>query len=79
MADPLALFKQVRGRIFILEASDDPEVLAHWQQHFRQGQVVKTKVIGIDAEKGKLDLSIKVLLSNSWCCVCVCRCVCACS
>lgn len=51
----------VRGRVFILDASTDLEILRNFSTHFRAGQSVKVFVLRVDVDKQELDLSIKVL------------------
>lgn len=54
----------VRGRVFILDVSDDVEILSNIKEHFRPGKGVKCKVMRVDIEKQDLDLSIKAVEDN---------------
>jgi rRNA biogenesis protein RRP5 len=47
----------IRGRIRLLDISDDVSQLKNVEKHFPVGSVLKCTVVNVDAEKGKLDLS----------------------
>jgi len=78
----IQLSSTVRGRVYILDASNDLKVLTnikgsftHFKQisklrkvlifaitdHFRPGQGVKCMILGFDAKKQELDLSLKAV------------------
>jgi rRNA biogenesis protein RRP5 len=54
----------VRGRVFILDVSNDLNILRNLTGHFRPGQGVKLKILRVDPEKQDLDLSIKALFQE---------------
>ncbi|KAF4903433.1 rRNA biogenesis protein rrp5 [Colletotrichum fructicola] len=47
----------VRGRISIMEVSDDLSHAGNLEKYFPVGSALKVKVVSVDAEKGHLDLS----------------------
>lgn len=49
----------IRGRVFVLDASDDIDELTFFQEKFRPGQLVKCRIMAIDSKNRKLDLSIR--------------------
>lgn len=62
--DSKSTFGKVEGLVHISEISwekvEDPN------QHFRLGQKVNVKILGIDQESGKLNLSVKRLTPDPW-------------
>ena len=51
------LSPSVRGRISAMEASDDLSQLSDLEQHFPVGSALRVRVIGIDRQQNRLDLS----------------------
>lgn len=49
----------VRGRIRLLDISDDVAQLRSLEKHFPVGSAIKASVVNVDAAHGKLDLSAK--------------------
>jgi rRNA biogenesis protein RRP5 len=49
----------IRGRIRLLDISDDVSQLKNLEKHFPIGSALKCTVVNVDAEKGQLDLSAK--------------------
>ncbi|PYI21088.1 putative rRNA biogenesis protein RRP5 [Aspergillus violaceofuscus CBS 115571] len=53
------LSPNVRGRLRLMDASDDLSLLADVDKHYPIGSAVKVHVTAVDAEKGCLDLSAR--------------------
>lgn len=53
------LSPNVRGRLRIVDASDDVSLLGDIEKHFPVGSAMKVHVTSVDVEKGHLDLSAK--------------------
>eukprot|EP01130_Rhizamoeba_saxonica_P018644 TRINITY_DN9400_c0_g1_i1.p1 TRINITY_DN9400_c0_g1~~TRINITY_DN9400_c0_g1_i1.p1 ORF type:complete len:1891 (-),score=497.58 TRINITY_DN9400_c0_g1_i1:96-5768(-) len=51
----------IRGRVFILDVSNDVQVLSNLKDHYAPGQGVTFKVMRIDAKREVVDLSIKAV------------------
>lgn len=51
---------QVRGRIFVLDASDKIAELEKLEEVFVPGTVLRARVVQVNAEKRTLDLSRRV-------------------
>ncbi|KAK1467106.1 S1 RNA binding domain-containing protein [Colletotrichum melonis] len=49
----------VRGRIGIMDVSDDLSHAGNLEKHFPVGSALKVRVVSVDAEKGHLDLSAR--------------------
>ncbi|KAF6822910.1 s1 RNA binding domain-containing protein [Colletotrichum plurivorum] len=49
----------VRGRVNIMEVSDDMAYAGNLEKHFPVGSALKVRVLSVDAEKGHLDLSAR--------------------
>ena len=57
----LLLSPNIMGRLFVLDSSNEPVELAHFKERYQIGQPVKCRVMKIDCETGKLDLSVRAL------------------
>lgn len=53
------LSPNVRGRLRLMDASDDLSLLADVEKHFPIGSALRVNVSAVDIEKGRLDLSAK--------------------
>ncbi|PWY72232.1 nucleic acid-binding protein [Aspergillus sclerotioniger CBS 115572] len=53
------LSPNVRGRLRLMDASDDLSLLADVEKHYPVGSALKVHVSAVDAEKGRLDLTAK--------------------
>lgn len=53
------LSPNVRGRLRVVDASDDLSLLANVEKHFPVGSALRVHVTSVDTEKGHLDLSAK--------------------
>ncbi|PYH91710.1 nucleic acid-binding protein [Aspergillus ellipticus CBS 707.79] len=53
------LSPNVRGRLRLMDASDDLSLLADVEKHYPVGSALKVHVAAVDAEKGRLDLSAR--------------------
>ncbi|PWY88997.1 nucleic acid-binding protein [Aspergillus heteromorphus CBS 117.55] len=53
------LSPNVRGRLRLMDATDDLSLLADVEKHYPIGSALKVHVSAVDAEKGRLDLSAK--------------------
>ncbi|GFN12613.1 putative rRNA biogenesis protein RRP5 [Aspergillus tubingensis] len=53
------LSPNVRGRLRLMDASDDLSLLADVEKHYPVGSALKVHVSAVDADKGRLDLSAK--------------------
>ena len=49
----------IRGRIRAIDASDDLSVAGDLEQHFPVGSAIRVKVVSVDVDKGRLDLSAR--------------------
>ncbi|OLN85680.1 rRNA biogenesis protein rrp5 [Colletotrichum chlorophyti] len=55
----------VRGRISILDLSDDLSHAGNLEKHFPVGSALKVRVLSVDADKGHLDLSARSSTGSS--------------
>lgn len=53
------LSPNVRGRMRLMDASDDLSLLADIEKHFPIGSAIEAHVTAVDTEKGRLDLSAR--------------------
>lgn len=53
------LSPNVRGRLRLMDASDDLSLLADVEKHFPIGSALRVNISAVDIEKGRLDLSAK--------------------
>jgi S1 RNA binding domain len=54
----VALSSTVRGRVHLLHAHPEPAAAPQLQAHFRVGQLVRARVLAVDAAAQRLDLSL---------------------
>eukprot|EP01116_Phalansterium_solitarium_P003177 TRINITY_DN1386_c1_g1_i1.p1 TRINITY_DN1386_c1_g1~~TRINITY_DN1386_c1_g1_i1.p1 ORF type:complete len:2083 (+),score=1015.05 TRINITY_DN1386_c1_g1_i1:162-6410(+) len=50
--------RAVRGRLFVLDTSDDMHDLTFFQERYRPGQLVRCQVLSVDTAKRSLDLTL---------------------
>lgn len=61
----LGLSPVVRGRVHLLEAAEDPSVLAAFADKFKVGQGLAARITNVNAKKTQLDLSLRGLTKGS--------------